>query len=175
MSRSSVVDLKKTSNGRICEPAKTELATDLQKSAELRQLLTYWVHERGYSIKTVTHSLETHSHRIIGMTLALFCITNVFSGVGSDREDERARPSVSETVDLVAEDVFAELQKEIEDLSKFNPQPGTKSMHTVVLDTSRTELAKAKEISKSIKESTECLDHKVAFIRRLLKTPDSRE
>ena len=65
MSRSSVVDLKKTSNGRICEPAKTELATDLQKSAELRQLLTYWVHERGYSIKTVTHSLETHSHRII--------------------------------------------------------------------------------------------------------------
>ena len=51
---------------RICEPAKTELASDLQKCADLRQLLTHWVSDRGYSVKQVTHSIETNSHKIIG-------------------------------------------------------------------------------------------------------------
>ena len=174
MPTSSVQDSKKTSQGRISEPAKTELANDLQRCADLRQLLTHWVHERGYSIKQVTHSIETNSHRIIG-NLHLHClILPLVLGDSSDG-DERARPSVSEAIDIAAEDVFEELEREIDSLSSMTPASGTESMTLMVLQTSEKELAEAKQISESIKRSTECLDHKVSFIRRLLKTAGPSE
>ena len=49
---------------------------------------------------------------------------------------------LSEVIDLVAEDVFAELKKEIESLSAVKPTCGTESMHLVVLETSQTDHAK---------------------------------
>ena len=88
----------------------------------------------------MTHSIESNSHKIIGDS--------------SGSTEERSRPSVSETMDLVAEDVFAELKKGIDALSEFDPPPGTENMHSVVLETSRKELAEAEDIFKSIKEVT---------------------
>ena len=168
-------DSRKTSQGRISEPAKTELANDLQRCADLRQLLTHWVSDRGYSIKQVTHSIETNSHRIIGNRHSHCLILHLFLGDSSESVEERARPSVSEAIDLAAENVFDELEKEIETLSSVTPASGTETMTQMVLQMCEKELSEAKEISESIKQATERLDHKVCFIRRLLKTAGPSE
>ena len=48
-------------------------------------------------------------------------------------------------------------------------------MTQMVLQTCEKELAEAKKLSESIKRDTECLDHKVCFIRRLLETAGPRQ
>ena len=82
---------------------------------------------------------------------------------------------MSEAIDLAADDVFEDLEREIETLTSLAPASGTESMTQTVLQMCEKELSEAKGISESIKRSTECLDHKVCFIRRLLKTAGPSE
>ena len=82
---------------------------------------------------------------------------------------------MSEAIDLAADDVFEDLEREIDTLTSLAPASGTESMTQTVLQMCETELSEAKQMSESIKKETERLDHKVCFVRRILETAGRRE